>query len=123
MFWTFFLWHQAYVPNTKWKKLLIDWNEYQEKTTSIGFQFSSPELVGKTVLHVFLIMLDYIKGALRNKQLITSNAENLKFSWLISCIITMQRFPLKPFRFTADIYIEPNHLICIANQMTGFYME
>ena len=35
---------QAYVQGGKWKKLLIDWNEYQENTTSIGFQFHSPKL-------------------------------------------------------------------------------
>ena len=39
-----FLLHQAYVQGCKWKKLLIDWNEYQENTTTIGFKFLSPKL-------------------------------------------------------------------------------
>ena len=35
---------QAYVQGEKWKKLLIDWNEYQESNTTIGFQFHSRKL-------------------------------------------------------------------------------
>ena len=39
------------LQDDKWKKLLIDWNEYQENTTSISFQFLSLNLVEKGVLH------------------------------------------------------------------------
>ena len=35
---------QAYVQGEKWKTLLIDWNEYQESNTTIGFQFHSRKL-------------------------------------------------------------------------------
>ena len=28
-----------------------------------------------------------------------------------------------PFQLNVTFYIETSHLICIANQMTGFYME
>ena len=34
----------AYAQGTKWKKLLIDWNKYQENTASIGFQVDRPKL-------------------------------------------------------------------------------
>ena len=40
----FLLLHQAYVQGGKWKKLLIDWNEYKENTSTIGFKFLSPKL-------------------------------------------------------------------------------
>ena len=33
----------AYRQSTKWKKLRIYWNTYQENTTSIGFQFRGPK--------------------------------------------------------------------------------
>ena len=35
---------QVYPQGAKWKKLLIDWNENQENTTSIDFQFHPPKL-------------------------------------------------------------------------------
>ena len=34
----------TYAQGAKWKKLLIDWIEYQENTSSTGFQFNRPEL-------------------------------------------------------------------------------
>ena len=34
----------TYAQGAKWKKLLIDWNENQENTTSIDFQFHPPKL-------------------------------------------------------------------------------
>ena len=34
----------ALSQSAKWKKLLTVWNEYQESTTSIGFQFYRPKL-------------------------------------------------------------------------------
>ena len=42
------------------------------------FSFIVLNLADKAVLHFLLIMLDYIKSALRKKHLITSNAEHLK---------------------------------------------
>ena len=36
-------------------------------------------LVEKAILHFLLIMLDYLKSALRNKLLITSNTKNTSF--------------------------------------------
>ena len=43
-----------------------------------AFSFIALNLTEKAVLHLRLIILDYIKSALRKKQLITSNAEHLK---------------------------------------------
>ena len=52
---------EAYPQGAKWKKWLIHWNENQEKTTSIGFQFHRPK--EKAVLHIFLIIVKYVKRA------------------------------------------------------------
>ena len=65
---------QAYVQGQKWKKLLTDWNEYQESTTTMAFSFIVVNFVEKSVLHY----TGLYKRALRNEQLITSNADNLK---------------------------------------------
>ena len=35
---------QVYTQGGKWKKLMIEWNEYQENTTTIGFKFLGPKL-------------------------------------------------------------------------------
>ena len=43
-----------------------------------AFSFIVLNLVEKAVLRFLLIMLNYIKSALRKKQLVTSNAEHLK---------------------------------------------
>ena len=53
--------HFLYPQGAKWKKWLIHWNENQEKTTSIGFQFHRPK--EKAVLHIFLIIVKYVKRA------------------------------------------------------------
>ena len=61
------------------EKLLTDWNEYQGNTLQAAtFSFIVLDLIEKPALHFVLIMPDYIKNALRKKQLITSNAEHLK---------------------------------------------
>ena len=66
---------QAYAQGAKWKKLLIHWNENQEKTTSMAFSFIALTLVEKAALHISLIMVDYVKRALRNRQQITSHVD------------------------------------------------
>ena len=43
-----------------------------------AFRFIVLTLVKKAVFHFFLITLDYVKSAARNKQQITSNAEHFK---------------------------------------------
>ena len=43
-----------------------------------AFSFIDLSLAEKSVLHFLLLMLDYIKSTLLEKQLITSNAERLK---------------------------------------------
>ena len=53
------LWKLAYAQGGKWKKLLIYWNEYQEKNTTIGFKFLSPILSRESC---FYTLLDYIKA-------------------------------------------------------------
>ena len=61
------------------EKLLTDRNEYQGNTLQAAtFSFIVLDLIEKAALHFVLIMPDYIKNALRKKQLITSNAEHLK---------------------------------------------
>ena len=42
------------------------------------FSFVGLNLVKKAVLHIFLIMVDYVKNALRNRQQIPSNAEHFQ---------------------------------------------
>ena len=69
---------QAYLQGAKWKKLLIDWNKYQQNTTSTGFQFYSPKHVEKAVLYFLIIMQDYVRSAIRSKQQITSNEEHFE---------------------------------------------
>ena len=41
-----------------------------------AFSFIALNLVEKSVFHILLIMVDYVNSAQRNKQQITSNAEN-----------------------------------------------
>ena len=42
------------------------------------FSFIALNLVEKAVLHIFLIIVDYVKNALQNKQKISSNAEHFQ---------------------------------------------
>ena len=55
------------VQGTEWKKQLLDWNEYQGNTASIGFQFHSTKLNWESCLG--LLMLNYIMSALQKMQL------------------------------------------------------
>ena len=52
----FFYNTQVYVQGAKWKKLLIDWNEYQENTASIGFQFDSHKLSWESCFTLFYFL-------------------------------------------------------------------
>ena len=66
------------VQGSEWKKLLVDWNEYQEKTATIGFQFHSIKLGRKSC---FALLFNYAE--LYNERSIkrataTSNVEHLK---------------------------------------------
>ena len=45
---------QVYAQGAKWKKLLIHWNENQEKTTSISFQFQRLKLSRESYFTHFL---------------------------------------------------------------------
>ena len=44
---------KLYAQGAKWKKLLIDWNEIQENTTSIGFQFLRPKRSRESCFYTF----------------------------------------------------------------------
>ena len=57
------------------KEVLIHWNKSQENTTSIAFSFIALNLVERTILHIFLIMVHYVKNTIPNRQQILSNAE------------------------------------------------
>ena len=48
----------------------------RKKLQVSAFSFIALNLVEKAVLHNFLITVDYVKSALRNKQQITSKAEH-----------------------------------------------
>ena len=75
---TFILLHRpmcrALIEKNYW---LIEMNIRKTPQASV-FSFIVLKLAEKAVLHFLLNMLDYIKRALRNKQLITFNADNLK---------------------------------------------
>ena len=58
----------------KWKKLLIDWNEYQETLQASAFSFVVLNLVEKALLHY----AELYKSALWNMQMITFNSDKLK---------------------------------------------
>ena len=74
----FILSTQIYVQSAKWKSYwLIEMNTKKALQAS-AFSFIDLSLAEKGVLHFLLLMLDYIKSTLREKQLITSNAERLK---------------------------------------------
>ena len=45
---------QGYAQDPRWKKWMIHWNEDQERTTSIGFQFHRPKLRGESCFTHFL---------------------------------------------------------------------
>ena len=57
--------------------LLIEMN-IRKTLQASAFSFIALNLAEKAVLDLHLIILDYIKSALRKKQLIPSNAEHLK---------------------------------------------
>ena len=59
---------------SKWKKLLIDWNEYQETLQASAFSFVVLNLVEKALLHY----AELYKSALRNMQMITFTSDKLK---------------------------------------------
>ena len=76
----------------KWKKLLLDWSECRENTTSIDFQFHTVvlNLVLKAILHFLSIKLDYVKRTLRNKQQIISKQTTWKQNHLKTKNINFQ---------------------------------
>ena len=68
--------YAIYVQRAKWKNYwLIEVNIRKTLQGSV-FSFIVLILAKKAVLHFLLIMLDYMKRALRKKQLISSNAEH-----------------------------------------------
>ena len=78
MFYTFFLLHRpmcgALNERNYW---LIEMN-IRKTPQAWVFSFIVLNLVEETVVHFLLNMLDYIKQALRNKQLIIFNADNFR---------------------------------------------
>ena len=50
----------------------------RKRLQASAFSFIALNLVEKAVLHIFLIMVDYVKNALRNRQQIPSNAEHFQ---------------------------------------------
>ena len=59
---------QAYAQDAKWKKLLFIEMEIRSRLQPSAFSFMALKLVEKAVLHIFLIMVNYVKTALRNRQ-------------------------------------------------------
>ena len=67
---------QAHVQSAKRNKLLIDWNEYQENSARIGFQFHSPKLVWENWFNLSFNCAGLCKDAVWNKQKVISNADH-----------------------------------------------
>ena len=59
---------QAYAQDAKWKKLLFIEMEIRSRVQALAFSFMALKLVEKGVLHIFLIMVNYVKTALWNRQ-------------------------------------------------------
>ena len=66
------------VQGTEWKKLLVDWNEYQENTASIGFQFHGTKLSQESCLALLFDYAELYNERSTKKATATSNAEHLK---------------------------------------------
>ena len=66
------------VQGTEWKKLLVDWNEYQENTTSIGFQFQSSKRSQESCHALLFNYAELYNERSMKKATATSNAEHLK---------------------------------------------
>ena len=64
--------HSALNEKSYW---LIEMN-IRKTLQASALCFITLNLVEKSVLHILLIMVDYVKSALRNKQQITSSAEH-----------------------------------------------
>ena len=58
---------QAYAQGAKWKKLLIHWNENQEKTASIAFRFLRPKLSRESCFTHFLNYRELCKESCTKK--------------------------------------------------------
>ena len=81
---------QVYVTGAKWKSNWLIEVKIRKTLQASTFSFIVLNLVEKAVLHSLLIMLDYIKTALRKKQLINSNAGHLKGNCLNTKNISFQ---------------------------------
>ena len=60
------------------KEMLIDWNEYQENTASIGFRFHGTKLSRESCFALLFNYAELYKERSTKKSTATSNAENLK---------------------------------------------
>ena len=69
---------QIYVQSAKWKSYWSIEISIRKTLQASAFSFIVLNLAEKAVLYFLLIMLGYIKSALRKKKLITPNAEHLK---------------------------------------------
>ena len=78
MFYTFFLlhrpMHRALNEKSYW---LIEMN-IRKTLQASAFSLIALNLVEKSVLHILLIMVDYVKSAIQNKQQITSTQSTFK---------------------------------------------
>ena len=50
----------------------------RKRLQALTFSFIALNVVEKAVLHIFLIKVDYVKNALRNRQQIPSKAEHFQ---------------------------------------------
>ena len=64
------------VQGTEWKKLLVDWNEYQENTASIGFQFHSTKLSRESCLALLFNYAEVYNERRKQLQLPTQSTLN-----------------------------------------------
>ena len=66
----------AYAQGAKWKKLRLIEINIRKTLQASAFSLIVLNLTEKAVLHILLIMVDYVQNSLPNKQQITSKAEN-----------------------------------------------
>ena len=75
-FYTLFLLHRPMNRLLNERNYWLIEMEIRNTLQPSAFSLSALNLVEKAVLHILLIMVDYVKSALRNGQQITSNPEH-----------------------------------------------
>ena len=78
MFYTFFLLHSPMHRALNEKRYWLIEIHIRKTLQASAFSLIALNLVQKSVLHILLIMVDYVKSAIQNKQQITSTQSTFK---------------------------------------------